>query len=247
MTQPLIELSNVTVDYERHPAVHHVSGSFAQGSLTAIVGPNGAGKSTLLKTIAGLQSPSQGSVRLHGLSARDAALLPQSAAIDDSFPITVVDVVRMGLWRRLGAFGRIGKAEHQAVEQALSTVGLDGFEGRPFGALSAGQRQRVLFARLVVADSRLLLLDEPFTSLDTRTTLDLLRLVQDWHKEGRTVIAVLHDFEQVRRFFPQSLLLARELIAWGETDRVLTAENLLKGRAMSEAWDEAAQICSGVA
>jgi len=98
-----------------------------------------------------------------------------------------------------------------------------------------------------VADSRLILLDEPFTAIDARTTRDLLDLIQRWHAEGRTVISVLHDFEQVRRYFPQSLLLARELIAWGATADVLSADHLLAARAMSEAWDSDADICRGAA
>jgi zinc/manganese transport system ATP-binding protein len=242
----IVTLQDLTVAYERHPAIHHISGSFAQGSLTAIVGPNGAGKSTLIKTIIGLLSPAQGKVTLNGMKAADAAFLPQSTTIDDSFPISVMDVVLMGLWRKVGAFRSIGRKERKIALDALALVGLAEFEGRNFGSLSAGQRQRVLFARLVAADSPLILLDEPFTALDARTTLDLLRLVQSWHEQGRTVIAVLHDFEQVRRFFPDSLLLARELIAWGPTETVLTADNLKKARAMSEAWDEDAEICLGI-
>jgi len=243
---PLVSVRDLTVTYERHPAVHHVCGSFAKGSLTAVIGPNGAGKSTLVKSIVGLLKPAEGRIDFHGVNPKDAAFLPQSVAIDDSFPISVMDVVLMGLWRRVGAFRSIGAKERGIALDALSMVGLTDFEARSFGSLSAGQRQRVLFARLVAADSPLILLDEPFTALDARTTLDLLRLVQRWHEEGRTVIAVLHDFEQVRRFFPESLLLARELIAWGSTERVLTAEHLRRARAMSENWDEDAQICLGV-
>lgn len=246
LTSSLVSVRDLTVTYDRHPAVHHVSGDFAKGSLTAVVGPNGAGKSTLIKTIVGLLSPAEGRVAFNGIHPRDAAFLPQSAAIDDGFPISVMDVVLMGLWRRIGAFRGIGAKERQAALDALAMVGLEDFETRSFGSLSAGQRQRVLFARLVAADSPLILLDEPFTALDARTTLDLLRLVQRWHEEGRTVIAVLHDFEQVRRFFPESLLLARELIAWGPTETVLTAEHLRRARAMSENWDEDAEICLGI-
>jgi len=246
MSEPLVSIHDLTVAYERHPAVHHVSGSFAKGSLTAVIGSNGAGKSTLIKSIVGLLTPADGKIELHGLKAKDAAFLPQSVAIDDSFPISVMDVVLMGLWRQVGAFRAIGKRERWLALEALSLVGLEDFESRSFGSLSAGQRQRVLFARLVAADSPLILLDEPFTALDARTTLDLLRLVTRWHDEGRTVIAVLHDFEQVRRFFPDSLLLARQVIAWGPTEQVLTADNLLKARAMSEGWDEAAEICLGI-
>ncbi len=243
----LIELRDLTITYDRHPAVHHLSGQFRQGSLTAVVGPNGAGKSSLIKAVAGLHKPSQGEVVFHGAGPRDLAYLPQAAAIDESFPISVFDVVLMGHWRRAGAFRPMAGAMREAAASALHNVGLDGFEHRPFGSLSAGQRQRVLFARLLVADCPLIMLDEPFTAVDSRTTADLLRLVERWHDEGRTVIAVLHDFEQVRRHFPETLLLAREAVAWGATAKVLTTENLLAARAMSEAWDSEADICRGAA
>jgi len=243
----LIELQDVTIAYDRHPAVHHVCGSFAPGSLTAVIGPNGAGKSSLLQAIAGLRRISGGSLRLSGCRRADISYLPQLMVADDGFPISVMDVVQMGFWRRIGPFRPVTAAMRQAAVQALSTVGLDGFDDRIFGHLSAGQRQRVLFARVLVADSRVILLDEPFTAIDARTTKDLLDLVARWHGEGRTVIVILHDFEQVRRVFPHSLLLARELIAWGPTAEVLTAENLLAARAMSEAWDNEADLCRGAA
>ena len=242
-----ITLHDVTVAYDRHPAVHHVSGAFLPGSLTAIVGPNGAGKSTLIKAIAGLLKPTEGRVSFAGASPHDLAYLSQLAALDDSFPISVLEVVMLGHWRRVGAFGAMTVAMRDAAAHALAVVGLDGFDDRPFGSLSAGQRQRVLFARVLVADSAVILLDEPFTAIDTRTTFDLLRLVSRWHDEGRTVITVLHDFEQVRRHFPETLLLARELVGWGPTPEVLISENLLRARAMSHAWDDEADICRGAA
>ena len=242
-----VELCDLTVAYDRHPAVHHLSGRFAKGSLTAVVGPNGAGKSSLIRTIAGLQKASEGSIALQDIAAADLAYLPQLSSIDETFPISVLDVVLLGHWRRVGPFGAIGPALRRQGQDALSTVGLEHFEDRPFGTLSAGQRQRVLFARLVVCDSPLILLDEPFAAIDARTTADLLRLIEQWHGEGRTVIAVLHDFDQVRRHFPHTLLLARQPIAWGATADVLTAENLIKARALSEAWEPDADICRGAA
>jgi zinc/manganese transport system ATP-binding protein len=245
--QPIIELRDLTVAYDRHPAVHHLTGRFAEGSLTAVVGPNGAGKSSLLKAVAGLVRPAGGTVTVKGAAAQEVAYLPQSAAIDDSFPISVIDVVLLGHWRQVGAFRPMGRERRKAAVTALSAVGLDGFEERPFGSLSAGQRQRVLFARVMVADSPLILLDEPFTAIDTRTTIDLMHLIEHWHREKRTVIAVLHDFDQVRRHFPETLLLAREAVAWAATAEALSSENLLRARAMSEAWDIDADICRGAA
>ncbi len=232
-----VTIENLTVAYERHPALHHITGRFAAGSLTAIVGPNGAGKSTLIKAIAGALRPSGG--RIERDDAR-IAYLPQQSEIERSFPITVLDTVLLGLWRRIGWRRGVTPEQSAAATDALHAVGLGHFEARPISTLSAGQFQRVLFARLILQDAPLILLDEPFTALDTRTTRDLLGLVAQWHREGRTVIAVLHDFEQVRAHFPDTLLLARELVAWGPTADVMTADNLAAARDMAEAWDEAA-------
>ncbi len=119
------------------------------------------------------------------------------------------------------------------VHSALQTVGLQGFDQHPVGTLSSGQLQRVLFARLLVQDAPLVLLDEPFSAVDSTTTAALLALVLQWHAEGRTVVAVLHDEAQVRTHFPQTLLLARECIAWGPTPQVLSDANLQRARAMA--------------
>ncbi len=242
---PAIRLDDLTLGYDRHPAVHHVSGEIAQGSLTAIVGPNGAGKSTLLKGISGALSPLDGGLTLS--KGKRLAYLPQSADLDRSFPIHVYDLVAMGLWGQAGIFGRIGLGAKGKVEAAIAAVGLTGFERRPIGALSGGQMQRALFARLLLQDADIILLDEPFTAIDARTTADLLALVQRWHGENRTVVAVLHDIETVRRAFPQTLLLARETVAWGATADVLTADNLLRARRMVEAFDSHAAPCERAA
>ncbi|MGL5361624.1 MAG: zinc ABC transporter ATP-binding protein AztA [Bosea sp. (in: a-proteobacteria)] len=238
-----IHLDNMTLGYDRHPAVHHLSGDFARGSLTAIVGPNGAGKSTLLKGIAGALKPLEGSVRLQEKARM--AYLPQSAEIDQSFPISVYDLVAMGLWSRRGLFGRIGSSHRIAA--AIEAVGLGGFEARVIGTLSGGQMQRALFARLLLQDADIMLLDEPFTAIDSKTTSDLLALVQRWHDEHRTVIAVLHDLDTVRQHFPDTLLIAREAVSWGATGEVLTPSNLLKARRMIEAFDNGAAPCSRAA
>lgn len=238
---PAIRLHDLTLGYDRHPAVHHLTGEIALGSLTAIVGPNGAGKSTLLKGIAGALAPLGGGLTLS--KGKRLAYLPQSADLDRSFPIHVYDLVAMGLWGSAGIFGGIGFGAKAKVEAAIAAVGLIGFERRPIGALSGGQMQRALFARLLLQDADIILLDEPFTAIDARTTADLLSLVQRWHGEARTVVAVLHDIETVRRAFPQTLLLARESVAWGDTAQVLTAENLLKARRMVEAFDSHAPAC----
>lgn len=237
MSVARIELDKVTVSYDRQIAVRHVSGCFEPGSLTAVAGPNGAGKSTLIKAIMGELPCNEGRVDRGVLSTCDWGYLPQAAEIDRHFPLTVADTVLLGGWREIGSFGGATPALAAQARRALAAVGLDGYAHRPISALSAGQFQRVLFARLLLQDARIIVLDEPFTAIDARTTHDLLNIVCQWHREGRTVIAVLHDFEQIRAHFPATLLLAREVVAWGPTQEVLSRSNLLRARAMVEHWD----------
>jgi zinc/manganese transport system ATP-binding protein len=238
-----IRLHDLTLGYDRHPAVHHLTGAFEPGSMTALVGPNGSGKSTLLKGVCGILRPLGGRIDRGGLDLSRIAYLPQQAEVDREFPITVIDTVSTGLWRRIGPFGGMTAGLWDEAARALAAVGLAGFERRTIDKLSAGQFQRVLFARLLLQDCPVILLDEPFTAVDARTTEDLLALVCRWHAEGRTVIAVLHDFGQVRAHFPRTLLLAREPVGWGDTAEVLTDEGLDRARRMSEAWDEQAGVC----
>jgi len=238
-----LRFRDLTLGYERHPAVHHLNGSVEAGALVAVVGPNGAGKSTLFKGIVGALKPLAGRIERGGIDPRDIAYLPQVAEIDRSFPISVYDMVAMGLWRTKGLFGGIGRGDRDTIERAISTVGLTGFEGRAIGTLSGGQMQRMLFARLLLQDARVIVLDEPFNAIDAKTSADLLELVRRWHREQRTVLAALHDMELVRANFPDALLLAREPVAWGRTPDVLTPENLTKARHMCEAFDEQAEAC----
>jgi zinc/manganese transport system ATP-binding protein len=239
-----LRFRNLTLGYERHPAVHHLDGEVEAGALLAVIGPNGAGKSTLFKGIVGALKPLAGAIERDGLDPRDIAYLPQVAEIDRSFPINVYDIVAMGLWRAKGAFGGIGGKDHHVIEAAIAAVGLTGFEQRVIGTLSGGQMQRMLFARLLLQDARVIVLDEPFTAVDAKTSADLLNLVRQWHRERRTVLAALHDIDLVRANFAQTLLLAREPVAWGATREVLTAENLAKARRMCEAFDEYAAACA---
>src|SRR6202165_1509284 len=157
-----LQFRNLTLGYDRHPAVHHLDGAVETGALVAIVGPNGAGKSTLFKGIVGAIKPFAGRIERDGLAPQDIAYLPQAAEIDRSFPINVYDMVAMGLWRRKGPFGGIDGKDHLAIEAGLAAVGLTGFEQRSIGTLSGGQMQRMLFARLLVQDSRVIVLDAAF-------------------------------------------------------------------------------------
>jgi len=247
MNPPPIVLHDLTCVHDRHPAVHHLSGRFAPGSLTAVAGPNGAGKTTLLRALAGLHPAHEGSIDSDGLAPHQIALLAQAGTLDRSFPVSCRDVVALGAWARMGAFGRLPHDDAARTDAALREVGLAGFARRLVGTLSAGQFQRVLFARLAVQDAPVLLLDEPFNAVDARTAADLMALIRRWHGEGRTVIMVLHDLDLVAREFPETLLLARDLVAWGPTARALSAENRLRARLAAEAWSDDAQLCRDAA
>ncbi|RJS95397.1 metal ABC transporter ATP-binding protein [Salinisphaera sp. Q1T1-3] len=238
MSETAVTLHQVTVAYDGQPALERVSCEIPRGQLTAIAGPNGAGKSTLLKALTGEQRLSGGTIDWHGLDRRDIGYLPQAAAIDRQFPLTVADMVSLGTWRETGAFRGIATASASRAAEALSTVGLSGFERRPIGVLSAGQFQRVLFARLLVQAAPVILLDEPFTAIDARTVRDLLAIIHRWHAEGRTVVAVLHDFDQIRAHFDNTLLLSRQVVHWGRSRIALSADNQRRAREWAEDRDE---------
>lgn len=238
---PRIVMRNVTLGYERHPAVHHLNMDIEAGSLLAVVGPNGAGKSTLMKALACTLPLQTGSIE--GLSQHNTAWLSQVSALDTSFPIDVQSTVMMGLWRRQSAWGWRSAHDKQCCQDALAAVGLTGFERRSLNSLSGGQLQRARFARLILQDAPVVLLDEPFAAVDQRTCDDLLELLHQWHEQGKTVIAVLHDLVQVHANFPLTLLLAREPVAWGATAEVLTAANWQRAQAMREPFDESAPVC----
>jgi len=241
---PQLQFRNVTLGYDRHPAVHHLSGDVGTGALLAVIGPNGAGKSTLLRGIAGILKPLSGAIDLCGLDHREIAYLPQIAEIDRSFPISAFDFVSTGFWRSTGIFGGLDPKARGRIAEAIAAVGLNGFENRPIGTLSGGQMQRLLFARVLLQDARLIVLDEPLNAIDAKTSKDLMALIERWHGEGRTVLVALHDLDLVRANFPDTLLLARGPVAWGPTREALTAENLLVAMRMCEAFDDHATACA---
>ncbi len=241
MAEASLTFRDLTLGYNSHPAVHHLNGTVKTGSLTAIVGANGSGKSTLMKGIVGVLKPMEG-VSLTAPGAR-IAYLPQQSELDRSFPARVVDLVSMGLWPKRGLLGRHTAEDRETVKRALMAVGMDGFEARPIDTLSGGQLQRALFARVLVQDAEIILLDEPFNAVDARTVTDLVALIKRWHGEKRTVMVVAHDLDLVRQHFPQTLLLARRPIAWGPTAEALKPENLLRARRFDEAWHDDAPWC----
>jgi zinc/manganese transport system ATP-binding protein len=216
-----IRLRDVTVRYGRRIALEAVSGEFASGSLTAVVGANGAGKSTLLAATAGVKRLAGGAVDRP--ARQRLAYLPQLAAIDREYPLTVSELITLGAWREFGAFRSPRAALRARAAAVAETVGLAGRLGRPIGEISVGELQRALFARLILQDAAVILLDEPFAAIDAQTISVLLDQVTRWHREGRTVIAVLHDLDLAQTHFPSTLVLARRCVAWGATEAVLPA------------------------
>jgi zinc/manganese transport system ATP-binding protein len=196
--------------------------------MTAVVGPNGAGKSTLLKVLAGIIRPMAGEVACPALAHHRLAYLPQQAELDRAFPITVGELVALGDWRNFGSVREPPPRLAADVHEAVTTVGLEAFINRQIAELSVGQFQRALFARLLLQDADVILLDEPFAAVDESTTDELLNLLQRWREKGQTIVAVLHDLDRVRLHFPSTLLLARSLIAWGDTSLSLSADNLAR-------------------
>ena len=194
-----------------------------------------------MKGIVGVLEPMSGEV-VREDGAR-IAYLPQQSEIDRTFPARVVDLVSLGLWPKRGLLGRYSAADRESVSTALMAVGMDGFESRPIDTLSGGQLQRALFARVLVQDADLILLDEPFNAVDAKTVGDLIALIKRWHGESRTVMVVVHDLDLVREHFPETLLLARQPVAWGETQGSPLPENLLKARRFNEAWSDDAPWC----
>jgi zinc/manganese transport system ATP-binding protein len=216
-----VRLHEVTVRFGRRLALESITGEFSPGSLTAVVGANGAGKSTLLAAIAGIVRPASGTI---DCSARDRlAYLPQVTAIDRDFPLTVSELITLGAWRELGAFRSPTNALRRRVASVAETVGLAARLHRPICEVSVGELQRALFARLILQDASIILLDEPFAAIDAPTTSALLDLIGRWHEEQRTVAVVLHDLSLVRARFPSTLVLAQRCLAWGPTEAALPA------------------------
>jgi zinc/manganese transport system ATP-binding protein len=218
---PQIELSDASLGYAGRPVLRKVSWTIRRGSMTALVGPNGGGKSTLLKAIAGELRPLAGAIDRHGIEPGAIGYLPQSSDFDRQFPIQVKHVVAMGLWPKLGPFGNLRKKDAETVDDALAGVGLAGFGRNGIGELSGGELQRVLFARMMVLDASVILLDEPFVAIDRDTVSDLLAIVTGWHREGRTIVAALHDLDHVRSAFPEAMRIAGGTATLGSTAEIL--------------------------
>jgi len=224
----MIKINNLSVAYQQNIALSHITTTIDRGDLVAIVGPNGAGKSTLLKSIMQQMTVVSGSIELDPFSLKNIAYLPQTSQIDRKFPITVTEFVSAGAWQRCSFWRIFSRKEQHLLQQALATVDLENMAARQISQLSGGQFQRMLFARMLLQDADILLLDEPFGGIDAQTTELLMRVIQTCQQQGKTVIAVIHDLALVQRYFPTTLLVATTLIAAGKTKDVLTQSHLIQ-------------------
>jgi manganese/iron transport system ATP-binding protein len=228
----VVRLADVTAGYDGRAAIEHVSLDIPAGSLVAILGPNCGGKSTALKVIAGLLRPWDGTVQVLGAPAgREAhrvAYVPQAEAVDWSFPVTVWDVVMMGRYPRLGPVRRAGPADRDAVAGALGHVGMADRAQTQIGSLSGGQRRRAFLARAIAADPELYLLDEPVTGVDVGTQEDLMGVLDDEARRGKTIVATTHDLAAAAHHFDRLIAINRTVIASGSSAEVLASDVLAR-------------------
>ncbi|MER0040970.1 manganese/iron ABC transporter ATP-binding protein [Pseudomonas sp. MGal98] len=228
-----IRVDAISVTYRNgHTALRNASFGSPGGSITALVGVNGSGKSTLFKAIMGFVKLAQGSISVLGMPVREAlkrnliAYVPQSEDVDWNFPVLVEDVVMMGRYGHMGLLRRPKAADRQAVDAALGRVGMGELRKRQIGELSGGQKKRVFLARALAQDSRVILLDEPFTGVDVKTEDAIVRLLGELRDEGRVMLVSTHNLGSVPEFCDRTVLLARTVLAYGPTQQVFTRENL---------------------
>jgi zinc/manganese transport system ATP-binding protein len=239
----MITIKNLTLGYDKHPVVHHLNAEINIGDSIAIVGPNGGGKSTLLKGLMGLIKPMDGEIN-HAFSRNQIAYLPQISSIDKTFPISAYELIASGLWHKTGWFKRYTNEDKSLIEKAIIQVGLCGMQNEPLEALSGGQIQRALFARLILQNANFILLDEPFNAIDYKTTIELLSIIKHWKKQNKTILAVLHNYQHVKENFEKTLIIAREIIDYGDTQEVLNENNINKAFNIRTYPHEHASICS---
>ena len=232
-----LHLEDVTVSYNRIPAVHHLNATLSCGSCVALLGPNGAGKTTLLKAIAGLLPLETGRIEFRGhqlesTSGREIAYVPQREAVDWDFPITVRGLVEMGRYPALGKWRRFGAEDEAAVEEALHICDLEDLADRQISALSGGQQQRAFLARAWAQKADIYLLDEPFTGLDRNAVEAFAQAMRRLREAGKLIMASHHDLKSVEALFDHILLLNGELVACGPTAEAFTKDNLDRAYAV---------------
>lgn len=229
---PILEIHDLTVSYDQNPVLWNVDLSLPAGNLIGVLGPNGAGKSTLIKAIMGLISPTSGYVKLFDKPLNDVrariSYVPQRESVDWNFPASVLDVVLMGTYGKLGLFRRPGKKEKEIAMKSLEQVGMSGFVGRQISELSGGQQQRVFIARALAQQADLYLMDEPFAGVDMATETAIFQLLKEMTGAGKTVIVVHHDIHSAMNFFDWLIMLNLHLVASGPKEQVMNEEMLRK-------------------
>lgn len=232
VSHPVLEVHDLTVSYEQHPVLWNVDLSLPAGKLIGILGPNGAGKSTLIKSIMGLITPTSGYIKIFDKALAEVrsriSYVPQRESVDWNFPASVLDVVVMGTYGKLGLFRRPGKKEIQIAQEALEQVGMTAFASRQIAELSGGQQQRVFIARALAQQADLYLMDEPFAGVDMATETAIFQLLQDMASAGKTVLVVHHDIHSAMNFFDWVIMLNLHLVASGPKEQVMNEELLRK-------------------
>ncbi|WP_421091083.1 manganese/iron ABC transporter ATP-binding protein [Pseudochrobactrum sp. MP213Fo] len=228
-------VTGATVTYRNgHTALRDASFEIPNGTITALVGVNGSGKSTLFKALMGFVRLAKGDIRILGLPVNKAlkknlvAYVPQSEDVDWNFPILVEDVVMMGRYGHMGMMRRAKPVDYQVVSEALARVGMIEYRKRQIGELSGGQKKRVFLARALAQDSRVILLDEPFTGVDVKTEEAIIKLLRDLRDEGRVMLVSTHNLGSVPEFCDRTVLLNRTVLAYGDTKTIFTQANLEK-------------------
>ncbi len=225
-----LELENVTITYNSHPALQDVSFEIPHGAQVAVVGPNGAGKSTLFKALVGLMPLQQGQIKIHGrplgVHQDCVAYIPQREDVDWRFPVTVEDVVMMGRFGKFGWFRQPAPRDHEIVRRSMEQMGILPLAGRSIGELSGGQQQRAFLARALAQEPHILLMDEPFTGVDVTTQEVTLDLLDQLRQQKVTVLVSTHDLNMASTHFEAVILLNHRLIAYGPPQEVFTPENV---------------------
>lgn len=226
-------VDNLSVTYKNGKnALTNVNFKLPKGSIAALVGVNGSGKSTIFKALMGFVPVASGHISILNMNVKYAlkksmvSYVPQSEEIDWSFPVLVNDVVMMGRYGYMGLLRSPSNNDNYLVESALEKVGMINFRNRQIGELSGGQRQRVFFARSIAQDSKIILLDEPFTGVDVLTEEVMMQLLRDLRDEGKLILVSTHNLGSVPRFCDQTILLKKKVLAYGLTKKIFTRKNL---------------------
>jgi manganese/zinc/iron transport system ATP- binding protein len=227
---PILEIHDLTVSYDKKPVLWGVDLSIPQGVLCGIIGPNGAGKSTLIKSIMGLLPLNSGYVKLFDKELSEIrkkiSYVPQRESVDWDFPASVLDIVLMGRYSQLGLFKRPRKADKEAAMSALEMVGMEKYAKRQIAQLSGGQQQRVFLARALTQNADIYFLDEPFAGVDASTEKAIIQILKKLSQDGKTIVVVHHDLQSVETYFDWVILLNLRLVASGPTEKVFTSQLL---------------------